>query len=123
MIRKFVLAACLVAAPLGALQAMNVAAFLHKADALEKKGMRAMFSSDYRLLKNEVVTASAALRAERLAAERAGRHGTYCPPKKSGLTSREILASFRAIPAAQRQTVEVKDALRGLLARKFPCRG
>ena len=123
MIRKFVLAAILVAAPLGALQAMNVATFLQKADALEKKGMRAMFSSDFRLLKNEVVTATTALRNERLAAERAGRRGAYCPTKKSSLNSNEILAAFRSIPAGQRQSVEVKDAMRALLVRKFPCRG
>src|SRR5688500_14469978 len=103
MIRKFVLAACLAAAPLGALQAMSVAAFLQKADALEKEGMRAMFSSDFRMLKREVETAVTALRAERLAAERAGRRGAYCPTRKAGLTSRDILAGFRAIPGPQRQ--------------------
>jgi hypothetical protein len=122
MIRKLLLAFCLVAAPVGALQAMNVATFLQKADALEKKGMRAMFSSDYRLLRKEVIGASAALRSERLAAERAGRRGAYCPPRKSGIGARELLAGFRAIPAAQRSQVEVKDALRTMLARKFPCR-
>jgi len=120
--KKLVLGALLVALPLGALQAMNVATFMQKADALEKKGMTALFSSDYRLLKSEVVNASKLLRAERLAAERAGRRGFYCPPAKSGIKSNEILAHFRAIPAAQRQRIEVKDGLRGLLARKLPCR-
>jgi hypothetical protein len=123
MIGKFVLAAILVAAPVSGLQAMNVALFLQKADALEKKGMRAMFSSDYRLLKNEVTASFTALRAERLAAERAGRRGAYCPPKKVAISTRELLAGLRAIPAAQRSQVEVKDGLRTFLARKFPCRG
>ena len=122
MIKKLILAACLVAAPVGALHAMKVSVFLQKAATLEKKGMRAMFTSDYRLLKNEVMTASRALRAERLAAERAGRRGAYCPPKKSGVSTSEILAGFRAIPPAQQQQTEVKDALRTVLARKFPCR-
>jgi hypothetical protein len=122
MIKRFVLGIVLVATPLAALQAMNVAVFLQKADALEKKGMRALFASDYKLLKNEVVTDSQALRVERLAAERAGRHGAYCPPKKSGLSSGEILAAFRSIPAGQRAGIDVKDALRALLARKYPCR-
>lgn len=121
MTGKFVLAALLVATPLGALQAMNVAAFLEKADALEKKGMRAMFSSDYRLLKREVTAGFAALRAERLAAERAGRRGAYCPPKRVAIGTREMLAAFRSVPAGQRQSVEVKDALRAMLVRKFPC--
>ena len=120
--KRLMLGAVLVALPLGALHAMNVATFLQKADALEKKGMTALFSSDYRLLKDEVVTASTALRAERLAAERAGRRGAYCPPARSGIKSGEILAHFRSLPAAQRPRIEVKDGLRGLLASKFPCR-
>jgi hypothetical protein len=64
-----------------------------------------------------------ALRAERLAAERSKRRAAYCPPaNQKGLNSDEILAAFRSIPAAQRPRTEVKDALRALLARKYPCR-
>ena len=121
MIRKFVLAAILAAAPLGAVQAMSVAQFLEKADRLEKKGMAAMFCSDFKLLKREVQTATQQLRAERLAAVRTGRRGAYCPGPKASLHSRELLAHFRAIPPAQRG-VDIKDALRVLLARKYPCR-
>jgi hypothetical protein len=121
--KKLILVAVLMAVPLSALQAMNVATFLQKADALQKKGMTALFSGDYRLLKHEVEAATGALRAERLAAEHTGRRGAYCPPPRSGLKSDEILAHFRAIPTAQRPRTDVKDALRGLLARKYPCRG
>ena len=121
--RKAILALALAAAPLSALQAMNVAEFLQKADRLEKKGMAAMFSSDMRLLKGEIQTASRQLRAERLAAERAGRRGAYCPPAKAGLNSRELLAHFRSVPPAQRGVTQVKDALRSYQARKYPCRG
>ncbi|HMJ92511.1 MAG TPA: hypothetical protein VK472_00275 [Allosphingosinicella sp.] len=122
MIRKFVLAACLIATPLTQLQAMNLAEFLQKADRLEKKGMAAMFSSDFRLLKGEIQTASQALRAERLAAERAGRRGAYCPPARSGFKSNELLAHFRTIPPAQRAGTPVKEALKSFLVRKYPCR-
>ena len=121
--RKAILALALAAAPLSALQAMNVAEFLQKAERLEKKGMAAMFSSDMRLLKGEIQTASRQLRAERLAAERAGRRGAYCPPAKAGLNSRELLAHFRTVPPAQRAGTQVRDALRSFLARKYPCRG
>ena len=121
--RKAILALALAAAPLSALQAMNVAEFLQKAERLEKKGMAAMFSSDMRLLKGEIQTASRQLRAERLAAERAGRRGAYCPPAKAGLNGRELLAHFRSVPPAQRGVTQVKDALRSFLARKYPCRG
>jgi hypothetical protein len=116
------LSVLLVVVPVTALQAMNVAVFLQKADALQKKGMAAMFSSDIGLLKTEIRTDSAALKAERDAARRAGRPQPYCPPTKASLNSNEILASFRAIPPAQRSRTEVKDALRTLLARKYPCR-
>ena len=121
--KRLILSALLVAAPLTAVQAMNVATFLQKAEALQRKGIGAMFSSDIGLLKGEIKDASAALRVERLAAEHAGRHGAYCPPARFKLGSDEILASFRAVPPAQRERTQVKDALRGLFARKFPCRG
>ena len=121
--KKTILVVLLVAAPLAGLQAMNVAEFLQKADRLQKKGMAAMFSSDMGLLKTEIRTASEALRTERLAAERAGRRGAYCPPAKSGLNSNELLAHFRAVPPARRAGTQVKDALRSFLARKYPCRG
>ena len=123
MKKKLLAAVLMAAAPLGAAQAMDVATFLAKADALQKKGMMALMSRDYKTLKNEIVTHSQALRSERLAAERAGRRPAYCPPAKSGLNSDEILAAFRSIPAAQRPGIDVKDALRALLARKYPCRG
>ena len=120
---RLLAAALLAVVPVGAAQAMDVATFLVKADALQKKGVMALMSSDYKLLKSEIETNGAALRAERLAAERARRKPAYCPPAKQSLTSGEILAAFRSIPAAQRPRVQVKDALRALMARKYPCRG
>jgi hypothetical protein len=121
--RKLLVSLALVVAPVTALQAMNVAVFLQKAEALQKKGMGAMFSSDLGLLKGEIRSASAALKAEREAARRAGRPSAYCPPTKASLNSNEVMAHFRTIPPAQRGRTEVRDALRSLLARKYPCRG
>ena len=122
MTKKLILAAFLVALPVVPASAMDVATFVTKADALEKKGMMALFSSDYKLLKREVETAAGQLRAERGAAQKAKRPMAYCPPAKSGLGAKELLTHFRSIPAAQRQRTQVKDALRSLLARKYPCR-
>jgi hypothetical protein len=121
--KKRMLAAVLLGAvPLSAASAMPVSAFLQKADALQAKGMMALFSSDYGLLKAEVTNASAQLRSERLAARAAGRRPAYCPPQDQGsLDSKELLAAFRTIPPAVAARTEVKDALRALLARKFPC--
>ena len=119
---KLFAAASLALIPLGPAQAMDVATFLVKADAVEKKGMLALMSSDYKLLKREIETQAAALRAERLAAERARRKPAYCPPAKQSLTAREVLTALRTIPVAKRPRIQVKDALRALMARKYPCR-
>ena len=118
---KLMIAAVLAAMPLAAAEAMNVAVFLERATALEKKGMRAIFSSDLKVLKGEVETASTQLRAERIAAQKAGKAPAYCPPAKSGMSPQELLAQLRTIPVAQRTRMELKDALRTVLARKYPC--
>ena len=123
MKKKLIAAGFLALLPLSAASAMDVATFLQKADALEKKGMMALFTSDYKLLKAEVVKSSEALRAERLAAKAAGKPQAYCPtPGGKGLGSDEILRTFRTIPPAQRARVDVKTALRALLVKKYPCR-
>ena len=120
---KLMIAAVLAAMPLAAADAMNVAVFLERATALEKKGMRALFSSDLKVLKGEVETASTQLRAERAAAQRAGKTPAYCPPPKSGLSPQELLAQLRTIPLAHRERMDLKDGLRTVLARKYPCSG
>lgn len=119
---RMTVALLLAAVPATALHAMPVSQFLTKANALEKKGAMALFSSDMNLLKKEITDGAAQLKAEREAAVRAGRKPAYCPRPgvKGSLNSKEILTHFRAIPAAQRG-MQVKDGLRGLLARKFPC--
>ena len=119
---KLFAAVLLAASPLGAAQAMDIATFVTKADALEKKGVAALFSSDYRLLKSEAQTAGEQLRVERTAAAKAKLPLAYCPPPKSSLTPKEVLSHFRAMAPAVRARTQVKDGLRGLLARKYPCR-
>ena len=123
MRKKLLIAALLVIVPVSAVQAMTVAVFLQKADALKARGMAAMFSSDIGLLKSEVRTAAEALRAEQQAAVRAGRPAAFCPPPagRASVNSNELLAHFRSIPPAQRQRMEVRDALRTFFARRYPC--
>jgi hypothetical protein len=121
--KKLILAGFLAALPLVPANAMDVATFVNKADALEKKGMMALFSSDYKLLKGEIEAAAGQLRAERLAAQKANRPAAFCPTQKAvQLDAKELLGHFRAIPAAQRPRLQVKDGLRSLFARKYPCR-
>jgi hypothetical protein len=121
MKKKLLLVALLAAVPATA-QAMDVATFLAKADPLMKKGMMALFSSDYKVLMGEVRTQSKSLREERLAAKAAGRPQAYCPPEKSGLTVDEIMHGLHSIPAAQQPRTPFRDAMKALLARKYPCR-
>jgi hypothetical protein len=113
--------ALLAAVPSSA-QAMNVATFLEKAERLEKKGMMALVSSDFRLLKGEVQGRLKTIRAERAAAASAHRPTPFCPTGDGLIASKELLAFFRAIPPAQRASTDVSDGLRALLARKYPCR-
>ena len=115
-------AALLAMTPTGEARAMDVATFLAKANALEQQGMMALLSSDYGLLKGEVQAAAGQLRAERAAAIKARRKVPFCPPADVGLDPKELLAHLRAIPAAQRRRMQVRDGLRSFLVRKYPCR-
>ena len=117
---KLIAAALLLTAAPAA--AMNVATFLAKAEALKKKGPLAMFSGDVKLLTNQVKADAAAIRAERLAAEAAGKPPNHCPPAGGvKLNDKDVLAAMEAVPAAQRPRTSTKGALSAYLARRFPC--
>ena len=114
----------LLAAWSGGASAMPVAAFLAKANALQKKGPMALFSGDLKLLMNQIKRDAAELRAENKAAEAAGRRKAYCTPDAGvKLTNRDVMDAMNAIPAAQRSALHTKDAMRAYLARRYPCRG
>lgn len=112
-----VLGLALVAQPAGA---MTVNEFLAKAVALRAKGMMALFSSDLGVLKRETKTAMEALRADRLAAEKAGRKPLYCPRPGAKTDSDEFLSALQAIPPAERG-VSIRDGFARVLAKRFPC--
>lgn len=102
-------------------QSMNVATFLAKAEALQKKGAMALFSKDIGILKREVEGSGKLLKGERDAAAAAGRAPAYCPPAKASLNSDELLVHLRAIPP-DRRGMSIKDAFAGLMRKKYPCR-
>ncbi len=109
-----------VAAPASA---MSVQAFLTKAEALKKKGPLALFSSDMKLLKNQILADAGELRTERLAAAAAGRATAFCPPEGGiKLSDKDIVAAMEAVPPAQRASTHTKAALRTYFSRRFPCR-
>jgi hypothetical protein len=112
-----------VALPGAAEAAMPLPVFLQRAEALEKKGMLALFSGDMKLLKEEVQSSLLSVRAERLAAKAAGRPQAFCPPAEGGkLTSDELLAGLRQIPSAVRARIDLREGLKRVLVRKYPCR-
>jgi hypothetical protein len=121
MTRTMIIAALLAATVVTPAAAMDVATFLVKADAVKQKGVLAPLSPDYKPLMAELESGSKALRAERLAAQAAGARPAYCLTGKSSLGPDSIFDAFRAIPAAQRSQVQVKDALRTLYSQKYPC--
>lgn len=100
--------------------AMPVATFLAKADALMKKGPMAVFSGDIGLLKGEMKTSFAQLRADDVAARKAGRKPASCMPAKVGVRPNELLDHLRTIPVAQRG-MPMKAALGTWMQKKFPC--
>ncbi len=122
--RKIVLAALIAAVPLTPLfaQSMPVSQFLATADALQEKGAMALFSGDIGKLKAEVMNSGKQLRAEQVAAQKAGRKPATCMPErgKASVATNELLAHFRAIPPAQRN-MTVKTAFASLMRKKYPC--
>jgi hypothetical protein len=101
--------------------AMDVATFLQKANALKAKGALAPLSRDYKPVMAELDGSGKALRAERLAAEAIGGRPAYCPAGRSPLSPDDIFSGLQAISPAQQAQVQVKDALRAIYSRKYPC--
>jgi hypothetical protein len=101
-------------------QAMTVADFLGKADALQARGFTAMFSSDIGVLKEEIKSASTAYRDH----VDTGKAPRSCPPAKGTVktSSDELLAAFRTVPAADRTRLSVRAAFADYMIRRFPCR-
>ena len=120
--RLLVIALIAAAVPVSAAAAepMSLAQFLARADALEKKGALALFSGDLALLKREVQNSGKQLRAEQVAAQKAGRKPATCMPAQASMNSNELLAHFRSIPPQQRG-MSVKAALASLMRKKYPC--
>lgn len=104
--------------------AMSVAEFLAKTDALQAKGPLALASSDLPLLRNEISIASDAYRAGLAREVAAGRKPSSCPPPKgtAKVTSDDIIAAFRAIPAGQRAKMSTKTAFAAFMTKRYPCK-
>ena len=101
--------------------ALDVAAFLPRAEALKANGHMAIFSPDAGALMGEINAATKALRDERLAAKATGKPQAYCPPAQTKLNTDELLTDAQAVPVAQRPHTDLKEMLRGVYAKHYPC--
>jgi len=97
--------------------------FLDRANRLKAKGPLAFFDSDYGRLKAEATAVGKSIGDDRIAAERAGKPILYCSPNaRAQLGSYEFIDGLETIPARQRVTMSLKDAMIRVLERKYPCR-
>jgi hypothetical protein len=113
-------AALLLAAPA---HSMTVAEFVRRADAVLARGFLALASPDVPVLRAEVQGAIEALRTQEETARARGRRPPFClPPRGTEIDPFQLLAQLRAVPPAQQRRLQVRDALRPIAARQFPCR-
>jgi len=105
----------------GVASAMPVSTFLAKAAALKSKGPLALFSGDLKLLTNQVKADFSHILAEHAAAKTAHRPTAFCPPASVKLSDKDILAAMQAVPPPVRARTDSRDALRGLMVRRYPC--
>lgn len=100
---------------------MSVATFLGKAEALKKKGVMAMMSSDLSVLKKEGAAAGASYR-DRLKRERAAGKPSSCPPTGARINSDQLLAHLKSYPVNSRPSVSMNTAMADYFIKAFPCR-
>ena len=114
----------LVSAPAAA-KSMNAETFYQRATALQKKGVMALFSGgEIKALTKEGQAAGAKARELRLAAVKAGQKPRFCPPQGPvSIDSKEFMTRLSAIPAADRQRIDMTEATTRILTAKFPCKG
>ena len=103
---------------------MNAQDFFRRATALQKKGMLALFSGgEIKALTAEGQAAGANARKQRLASIAAGQKPRFCPPPgKVTMRDDEFMQRLTAIPAADRQRIDMTEAMTRILAVKYPCR-
>ena len=123
--RKVVLlaAALSISAPLVAAPAGSAQNFLDRANRLKGKGPLALFDADYKRLKAEGTAAGKSIGADRIAAERSGRPILYCSPRaRAQLGAMELIDGLEAIPAGERGSMTLKQAMLRILQKKYPCK-
>ncbi len=80
-----------------------------------------MFSSEARLVMDELNSSNTALRTERLAALAAKKRPAYCPEGHDRAGPQEVVAALRSIAPARRAQLQVREALQAFYSRRYPC--
>ena len=117
MIEKLLTAIAAPALVAGSPNAMSVATFLEKSQALEARGSLAWLSPDRRLLQREAQAAFDQW-------VRQARPPVACPPKGKAFRGdpQRFLAMLRAVPADERPRISVREAFRREWNSRWPCR-
>jgi hypothetical protein len=104
--------------------ATNAEEFYQSAIKLKRKGALAIFNrGEIKRLVSEIKVAGEKVKETRLAAERAGGKGRYCPPKNSPrMGADEYLKGLGAIPQPARRSIDLVEATTRILEKKFPCK-
>lgn len=112
----------LAATPLAA-QSMNAEVYHKRAAALMKKGPLALFSrGEINALMDEGKKAGNKSREERLATLKAGGRPRSCPPAgKQTMGPEEFMKRLGAIPRAERERIDMTEAMHRIAAAKYPC--
>ena len=121
--RRLLLAAAALSMAVPAHAEMSVATFLAKRDALKAQGIRALGSPDIKLLRGEMEGVTTAYRADLVRAKAGGGKPHSCPPPKgqAKMSSDDLVAHFRTIPAAEAQRTSIKTAFYGMMKKRYPC--
>ena len=119
--RRFLIVSAALAFAAPAVASMTLAEFLPKANALQAKGVGALFSRDLRPVMNEMRQVSREMKEEAERRKAAGLPRRACPPTGTKLDSDQLLAMLNAIPPAERG-ISVKEGLVRVMAQRFPCR-
>ena len=120
---KLIVAAAAALVPaMASAQSMSAESFFQKAQALQRKGMMAMFSSDVKKLMKEAKAAGETARAQRLSTLKMGGKPRYCPPSGSQrMGSDEFMERLRAMPRVERLKIDMTEVMIRINSIKFPC--
>lgn len=124
---RWTLAVPLVCLPVTAqAQSMTVDEFLTKAQALKKRGVFAVLSSDLPPVRAEVKAVATSYRADLKSDRVAGRAPHSCPPpegsEQAKIKPEVFLAELEKVPPAQR-SMSMKTAFYAIMKRRWPCPG